>query len=279
MVVLGMDRSRYPTPWLCQLTPAPDDTMLFQPHEVRIATLTMQAVGVNPSTGTLEVSESLLPEQGYGGCSNGACGDSTCGGFIRVTGGCAVTLVVQAPTAALASVVSAQADPDRVRISWFCGSAVEPGARIERRIEDSEWQDLAPVSPDGSGMIVFEDRNVVAGARYGYRLGLRFGAVESDQGEIWIDVPLRFALALQGLRPNPSGRDVTVRFSLPDRTPATFELIDVAGRCVVRREVGSLGPGNHVLVLGQETAIRAGFYVLRLHHGAQTLRAKGTVLR
>lgn len=279
MVVLGVDRSGYPPEWLYQLSPPANDTMRFLPHEVRVATLTLQAAGTGSLAGTLDVSESLLPSHGYGACADTACSDSTCGGFIRVTGGCAVTLVSQSPTATLVSLVSAQADPDRVRLAWFCSGAVGQGVTIYRRTVDSGWQALGSLTADGTGRISFEDPAVVAGGRYGYRLGVRVGSSESYQGETWIEVPRRFALALQGLRPNPTQRDIAVLFSLPDMAPATLELLDVSGRRVVRREVGSLGPGNHVLNLGRETAIPAGVYLVRLFHGSQLLLAKGTVLR
>jgi hypothetical protein len=279
MVVLDVDRSGYPSEWLYQLSPPANDTLLFLPHEVRVATLTLQAASGGPLAGTLNVSESLLPTHGYGACPGTSCADSTCGGFIRVTGGCAVTLLSQGPTSTLVSLQSAEADPDRVRIAWICSGATGQGVTIYRRTAGSGWQALGSVSADGAGRISYEDREVVAGVRYGYRLGVRVGDGETYQGETWIVVPARFVLALQGLRPNPTQRDLAVLFSLPDMAPATLELLDVLGRRLVRREVGSLGPGNHVLNLGRESAIPAGVYLVRLLHGSQLLLAKGTVLR
>jgi hypothetical protein len=89
--------------------------------------------------------------------------------------------------------------------------------------------------------------------------------------------PLQFAL--MGAVPNPAVGGVRVRFTLASGEPATLELIDIAGRRVVRREVGSLGPGQHVVALGTSPALRAGLYFLRLVQGGRVLHARVAVIR
>ncbi|HET7225941.1 MAG TPA: Ig-like domain repeat protein [Candidatus Eisenbacteria bacterium] len=80
--------------------------------------------------------------------------------------------------------------------------------------------------------------------------------------------PLAFALA--GVRPNPARvAPFEVRFTLPDATPATLELLDVAGRLVARREVGSLGAGEHVVRMPERAIMRPGRYLLRLTQGGR----------
>src|SRR5262249_23039465 len=73
-----------------------------------------------------------------------------------------------------------------------------------------------------------------------------------------------WTLALEGARPNPAHGTFEVAFTLPNREPATLELIDVAGRRVGRREVGMLGPGPHQATFATSPWLKSGIYFLRL---------------
>jgi hypothetical protein len=84
-------------------------------------------------------------------------------------------------------------------------------------------------------------------------------------------------LALEGAHPNPAVNGVRVWFTLPSRERAVLEVMDIAGRRVLRREVGSLGPGRHLVDLS--ASLRApGLYFLRLAQGGQLLRARVAVI-
>jgi hypothetical protein len=88
--------------------------------------------------------------------------------------------------------------------------------------------------------------------------------------------PASFALARL---PNPVvGGRLTVTFSLASDVRATLELIDVRGRVMARREVGTLGDGSHSIELGQGHSLRAGLYFVRLTQGNQVARERVTVL-
>ena len=79
-----------------------------------------------------------------------------------------------------------------------------------------------------------------------------------------------FAFALGRVRPNPaSGRRLVAAFTLPRAQPATLELLDVSGRRITSREVGSLGPGPHTVELDGGTAAIPGLYWLRLTQGTR----------
>jgi hypothetical protein len=65
---------------------------------------------------------------------------------------------------------------------------------------------------------------------------------------------------------------------LPRAGSATLELIDIGGRVVLRREVGSLGMGRHVVRLNDGAPVHPGAYWLRLTHDGQSLKAKAIVL-
>jgi hypothetical protein len=91
---------------------------------------------------------------------------------------------------------------------------------------------------------------------------------------------VHWTLALEGARPNPSlDGEPHVWFTLPDRERATLELIDVAGRRVARREVGTLGAGPHMATLATKPHLRSGIYFLRLTHGSQVLHTRLVLMR
>jgi hypothetical protein len=89
----------------------------------------------------------------------------------------------------------------------------------------------------------------------------------------------RHELALAGFRPNPAVRNLNVAFTLPTNEPASLELIDVSGRRVAARDVGSLGPGSHVVSLGRGTDLPAGVYMLRLRQATRTIVTKAAIVR
>ena len=81
------------------------------------------------------------------------------------------------------------------------------------------------------------------------------------------------ALALEGVRPNPtsSGR-MTVTIVLPSAAPARLDLLDVRGRSVMQRDVGSLGAGRHAVDLASGQKLAAGVYFVRLVQGDSRAR-------
>ena len=79
------------------------------------------------------------------------------------------------------------------------------------------------------------------------------------------------AFALEGIRPNPtSGLELAVHFVLAPGVAASLELVDVAGRRIVAREVGSLGEGRHTLNLGAGRHLAPGLYLVRLRQGVRS---------
>jgi hypothetical protein len=101
----------------------------------------------------------------------------------------------------------------------------------------------------------------------------------SIYGTTGVEAPAVWALALEGARPNPARGMISVGFTLPSSERATLELIDIAGRRVARREVGSLGPGRHVVQLGGSPRLRSGLYFLRLIQGERVLKARVVLMR
>jgi hypothetical protein len=90
--------------------------------------------------------------------------------------------------------------------------------------------------------------------------------------------PVAFALA--GACPNPAqGSKLLVAFALPTPAPARLELMDVSGRRVLSREVGSLGAGRHTVDLAQWNHVAAGIYWVQLAQGDQRQRVRVAVIR
>src|SRR5262249_19780443 len=77
------------------------------------------------------------------------------------------------------------------------------------------------------------------------------------------------AFALDGARPNPaSASGLQVAFALPTGASARLDLLDVTGRRVVVREVGSLGAGRHTVNLAEGQWVAPGRYWVRLTQAA-----------
>jgi len=136
---------------------------------------------------------------------------------------------------------------DSLEMSYFDpGPCVAPRYRIRRECVDTNYQWLSEVS-----------NGVVAVAP---------SVLESR-------------LALAGFNPNPASGGLHVAFTLPSDSPAILEILTVNGRRVLRRQVGPLGAGHHVLDLDRSTGMRPGVYCLRLTQSGKTVTAQGVITR
>jgi hypothetical protein len=189
----------------------------------------------------------------------------------RIQSNGAVQWATDGVTSVLASLVSANIEAGRASLEWQVSSAGP--VRIERATEAEAWSAIAVREPDGDGMVRFDDTDVAAGGRYGYRLIVSGEHGEAAAGEIWLEAPSTLALALESPRPNPVRGALVMAFTLPDGAPARLELFDVRGRRMMIREVGGLGAGRHLLRLDQ--AVRqSGVYFARLTRGGQVCRTR-----
>jgi len=181
-----------------------------------------------------------------------------------------------------------QADPAMAQIQWGVQNVSGVRAAVYRRQMGTPWSSIATIANDGSGTLTYQDHAVTPGARYGYQLVVpsQQGAVPG--GEVWVDVPTSTTgvpgspppgpgLALQPVRPNPLVDRFVVSFGLPNADPARLDLIDLSGRQVLTREVGSLGPGTHQLDLGSARDLAPGMYFVRLSQSGRALTARAVV--
>ena len=88
-----------------------------------------------------------------------------------------------------------------------------------------------------------------------------------------------FGLSLSGPHPNPASSGGTVTLSLAVDAPATLELLDISGRRIQMREVGSLGPGTHTLKLHDGTRLAPGIYIVRLAQDSRSVTVRACLLR
>lgn len=183
------------------------------------------------------------------------------------------------PTAVQLSLLSSVADAHHVTLTWSSPTAATLTASVERRGESSAWQAIGTPTAEGTDRLKFEDRSVAAGTRYGYRLSYLDGTSRQYTSETWINVPLGAVLALEGARPNPAVNHLSAAFSLADDAPASLALLDIMGREVSRREVGSMGAGHHVVPLDEGVRTPPGLYWIRLTQGARSLMARAVVIR
>jgi len=86
-------------------------------------------------------------------------------------------------------------------------------------------------------------------------------------------------LAIAPVAANPArGRALVVDVALPSADPARLEVLDVMGRRVATRELGSLGTGRHSVDLGAGQRFAPGVYLLRLTQGNDARVARVTVI-
>lgn len=168
------------------------------------------------------------------------------------------------PTAALASLVSAEVVDGHARLRWYVTSDEPLALAVQRRALDGPWLRVASAAQDGTGYVAFEDPDDLPGARYGYRLALEpVGGPAAYAGEAWLDLPLTEAdVQLQVANPAVGGA-VSVSFAAPAGRTTRLELFDMAGRVVASQSVPG-GLGRRSFVVAGEHALAPGVYLLRV---------------
>ena len=193
-----------------------------QPFALRMTSTASGFGGTGTSTGTLSFSG--LPSAAH---------VVSCQGYVSDT---------SVPT--LISVEDVEAQWDRIRVSWYSPNSRSSQYTVYRADHPGAWIARASILSSGDGHIVYEDRVVVPGERYGYRLGGPEGSGQAILGETWVTVPRQEELGLETPVPNPSPIDVTVRFSLRGGLPARIVVLDVAGRVLLVRDLRGVGAGG-----------------------------------
>ena len=168
-------------------------------------------------------------------------------------------------TMGVVTLASFKATPERVTLTWYAGALGDLVATIERREITTDFIAVGQATADGVGNLSFADTTVSPGGRYAYRLAWIEDETPHTTSEVWVDVPVFFDL----YGANPVWPDVLVSLALPDATPATLELFDVAGRQLARRQVTR--GGRQTVNVSEGLALRSGIYFVRLTHGGRSL--------
>ncbi len=176
-----------------------------------------------------------------------------------------------------ASVVTTEANSERVRVVWM--TADVPEAAVYRREGAREWTHVARLVPDGSHRLTFDDYDVVPGAQYAYRLGIMLASGEVFVGETSVSVPGNTALAMSAVRWDAGSRGVLVSLALPRAGAATFEIYDLGGRRFVREALEGLSAGTHDVRIAGARSLKPGMYFARLSQGTERVTGRFVVVQ
>lgn len=173
-------------------------------------------------------------------------------------------------------------DPQRLRMVMYGGDA-DGVAWTLKLIGDPEWRvfDADGVPPAGryetsAVLDARNDRMLVYGG-----LGQEtVVALEFKTPPVGVESTVTpAALALSAAWPNPARDVLSIAFALPDGAAASLELLDLAGRRVLRREVGSLGAGRHTVALNTGAVRAPGVYFVRLVRAGESRSTRVCLVR
>jgi hypothetical protein len=145
---------------------------------------------------------------------------------------------------------------------------------------------LPSIARDGDGTIN-ASRNFIFAAGFGWVQSSLFGLtgdwiIRAGVTPVTTGVPgqgaASLALAIAGANPSRDGR-VTLSVTLPNASPARVDLVDVTGRVVASRDIGSLGAGRHTIDLSSAQRLPSGVYVAHLTQGIEKRAVRLVVTR
>jgi hypothetical protein len=117
--------------------------------------------------------------------------------------------------------------------------------------------------------------DAVAGRSYEYQIGIVDGSTERRLGQVWVDVPVNAAFGVR--RAPDAGRSLQFTVSLSSTSAARLELVDVSGRRIAGRDLGSIGLGEHTVAI--DAAVGPGIYWARLLQAGKMAATRVAVVR
>jgi hypothetical protein len=181
---------------------------------------------------------------------------------------------------------TSSATPTSAHVVWTVSSASGPHAAVYRKGPGGNWTAIGVAEIDASSHLVYDDPTVQAGTSYSYMMVVGSQRGETFGGQTNVLVPATTtvppgsaaAFALRGVAPNPAVDEMWVSFSLGSSAPASLQLIDVAGREWLSREVGSLGAGAHQINLVAAGRVPPGLYFVRLSQAGSVALSRVAVV-
>jgi len=185
--------------------------------------------------------------------------------------------LLDAPVATQLALVGAEIVGGHPKMTWFSADGAGETMRLYRRAVPGELVPAGELTADGSGMIVYEDLDAIAGRSYEYAIGITQNGVERMLGNVWVDVPETAEFALRAINDTQGGNVVRFVVKVPSAASARLELVDITGRRMAERDLGVLGAGEHTVQLN--ASVRPGVYWGRLSNAGKMVTAKVAVVR
>jgi hypothetical protein len=182
-------------------------------------------------------------------------------------------------------VPDASATPTSAHLEWGVQNATGPYAGVYRRAPGGAWTSIGTAEVEAGNRLVYDDATVTAGASYEYMMVVGSERGETFGGETLVQVPSTTGVgpgpsaefALGRVAPNPAVDRMSVSFALASDAPARLELVDVAGRRWLDREVGALGAGPQRVELRTAGQVPAGMYFVRLSQAGRIASSRVVV--
>lgn len=141
------------------------------------------------------------------------------------------------PTSISAALQDVQAEIGVVRLRWVVPDARSTASTVQRRTAVSDWADLGLAPAESGSMVRYEDRSVMPGERYAYRLRVYTVGDQGYSDVVWVSVPTEagapLSLRLDPVYPNPFEGRTSLNFAVPRDGPVSLAIYTVAGRKVV----------------------------------------------
>jgi hypothetical protein len=187
-------------------------------------------------------------------------------------------------SAASLSTSGSSAGPTSAHVDWSVNATTGTHAGIYRKDPGGDWAALGEAEVVG-GHLVYDDATVQSGTGYSYEAVVASQRGETFGGQTFVQVPTTTGVtppatvefALRGASPNPVFDRFSVSFVLASDARARLELVDVSGRRLLDREVGSLGAGEHRVDLSTDGRVPPGLYFLRLTQGTRSAMSRVAV--
>jgi len=172
------------------------------------------------------------------------------------------------PVATQLALVAADLVNGHPHLEWCSADGAHETMRLYRAALPADFARVGELSASGTGMITYDDMDVVPGRSYDYQLGLQTPSGERLLGFAHVDVPLGAQLAIKRLAGNTTGGALAFSVVLDRDVPATLDLMDAAGRRIARQDLGGLGVGEHTVNMASTP--RSGVYWARVSQAGRT---------
>ncbi|MFN8586625.1 MAG: hypothetical protein U0704_02400 [Candidatus Eisenbacteria bacterium] len=186
--------------------------------------------------------------------------------------------LLDAPVATQLALVGSEIVNGHPKMTWYSADGARESMKLYRRAIPGEFQYVKDLQADGNGLVTYEDADVVAGRSYEYKIGVVNNGVERQLGNVWVDVPLDVQFALRSLSANPARGTLQMAVTLGTAAPASLDLVDVTGRRVAGRDLGTLAAGEHRIAL-ETRGVASGVYFARLSQAGKMATVRVSLVK